>query len=560
MPKTHTSTKIGSRIGAIILGLFWTLFSSIFVGVGLWWANTSWQESRWEATPCQVIDFKVVAKKTGDPAFRPTTNYKYSWGSKEYESEMVLQSNKGTEDYEDIAEIEYLYKTGELDTCYVNPSDPEEASLIKQDSINVLGGIAFATFGFMFVLVGLGIIISGIKKKNSLSEEAPSETSKIYTLGGYTIAFIFFGAFALAGISILIEGIGEKITQDDSDEWVKVPATVIWNRVVSDSDNSYPEAFYRYKHNGITYRMNDKIGSELNSNNHRTIKLKAEEYPKGRKIECLVNLKEPWRSKLKQGGKGSWVVILFSLPFMLVGLCGLAALVFSIVYKKKIDLLGDKLDGSNSTFTLSKEKILHPKTSRILSIVGSMFIMLFWNGIVSVFLLEVITGHINGNPDMGLTLFIIPFVIIGFRFILKCIRSISALFAPTPIITVTPGYFIMGESTSITWQIPSGGLRMKDFDIKLIGSEEAEGDKSDSDREESPFYRKSILQKQTLQNSDKGHIKVTLPMEGIHPTWRSNNNAIRWKMIISVKIAFAPDSKEEYEVEVLSPELKAQYE
>ena len=43
----------------------------------------------------------------------------------------------------------------------------------------------------------------------------------------------------------------------------------------------------------------------------------------------------------------------------------------------------------------------------------SIVVALFWNGIVSIFLVQMISGWIEGKPDGCMTLFIIPFELVG---------------------------------------------------------------------------------------------------------------------------------------------------
>lgn len=55
----------------------------------------------------------------------------------------------------------------------------------------------------------------------------------------------------------------------------------------------------------------------------------------------------------------------------------------------------------------------HAGASPVLGCVGMLAVALFWNGIVSVFVWQVVTAVRNGQPDWCLTVFLIPFVLIG---------------------------------------------------------------------------------------------------------------------------------------------------
>ena len=55
--------------------------------------------------------------------------------------------------------------------------------------------------------------------------------------------------------------------------------------------------------------------------------------------------------------------------------------------------------------------VLKPKTSRIGMLIGITCMAVFWNGIVSVFVWQVIESWRSGHADWFLTLFMIPFVL-----------------------------------------------------------------------------------------------------------------------------------------------------
>ena len=47
-----------------------------------------------------------------------------------------------------------------------------------------------------------------------------------------------------------------------------------------------------------------------------------------------------------------------------------------------------------------------------------LFFTLFWNGIVSIFVYNVVKSYLDGRPEICLTIFLIPFVLIGLGLIL----------------------------------------------------------------------------------------------------------------------------------------------
>lgn len=552
------------RVAEKVFGIIWTLFSSVFVIAGLWMAWSSWQDRQWEEVPCEVSEFKIRVIKKNDKPFTPVSTYHYEWKGKEYKGSKVLQSEKATDEYKDLAKIEHLYNKKKLDVCYVNANNPEEASLEKDTSRGVLFGIAFATFGMMFVLIGLGIILYGGKKKRSLSEQVEEDTGLIQKIGSFTIGFIFCGAFALGGIAVLYSGFKHKLVQHDSEDWYESEATVIWSRVVENSDSdgsSYrPEVFYRYTYNGAAYRMNDEIGSGVSSSDYESEKKLADQYRKGNKITCLIDTKKPWESKLKQEAKVSWFLVLFSLPFLLVGFVGIGVLLYSLLGKKMGKGIGtSKLVNEKSrahtelNAPLVEEVVLKAKRSRLLVLGGALFLALFWNGIVSVFVSVVIGDYIKGSFDLFLTLFLIPFVLIGIILIGVAFYKFLGLFSPSINLTLAPGYIALGAKTRVKWEITSGAQRMQNLEVKLIGEEEATYKRGTSTvTDKARFFEKVILTKEKLHAREKGVSDLIIPTVGNIASWGTENNAIVWKIVVTGKVRSMPDVKDEYEVFVIT--------
>jgi hypothetical protein len=69
---------------------------------------------------------------------------------------------------------------------------------------------------------------------------------------------------------------------------------------------------------------------------------------------------------------------------------------------------------------------------------GLTLVALFWNGIVSVFLWQVVASWRQGQPNGCLTAFLIPFVLVGLGLIYAVGRQFLVLFNPRPHITLTP--------------------------------------------------------------------------------------------------------------------------
>ncbi|MCD4728355.1 MAG: hypothetical protein K8R46_11875, partial [Pirellulales bacterium] len=67
------------------------------------------------------------------------------------------------------------------------------------------------------------------------------------------------------------------------------------------------------------------------------------------------------------------------------------------------------------------------------ALLGILTFCVIWNGVVTVFVVIAVDGHLEGNPDWFLTLFTIPFVLVGFGAIVIFLRKllVAAGIGPT---------------------------------------------------------------------------------------------------------------------------------
>ena len=85
-------------------------------------------------------------------------------------------------------------------------------------------------------------------------------------------------------------------------------------------------------------------------------------------------------------------------------------------------------------------------------VLGLTLLALFWNGIVSVFVWQAVHSWRQGQPDGCLTVFLIPFVLVGLGLIFAVVRQFLVLFNPRLHITLMPG-----ELTRVGPPTSSGG-------------------------------------------------------------------------------------------------------
>jgi|GEM_PF-6761494 len=89
----------------IVFGTVWTLFSSVFVCVGLYAAWQSLFQSAWEKVPCVVERFEILADQKKNPVFEADLKFRYEWEGKSYSGTELRPGDKGESEYEKFSEV-----------------------------------------------------------------------------------------------------------------------------------------------------------------------------------------------------------------------------------------------------------------------------------------------------------------------------------------------------------------------------------------------------------------------------------------------------------------------
>jgi hypothetical protein len=175
-------------------------------------------------------------------------------------------------------------------------------------------------------------------------------------------------------------------------------------------------------------------------------------------------------------------------------------------------------------------------------------IALFWNGIVSVFLVQIYRTGKQVSPDGCAILFLIPFVLVGLLLVYATVRQLLILFNPRVHLTLNPGTLAVGGIAYLDWRLSGRGGGVRRLRILLEGREEAwyrSGKNTHTDR--NTFA--SVVVADTAQPSEipAGNARVDVPEETV-PSFKAYHNKIIWSLKVTCDIPGWPDSEDEYEV------------
>ena len=169
-----------------------------------------------------------------------------------------------------------------------------------------------------------------------------------------------------------------------------------------------------------------------------------------------------------------------------------------------------------------------------------LLVALFWNGIVSAFLLEVVKGFQKGRPEWFLTVFMIPFVLIGLALAGGAIHAFLGIFNPKPRIRINASAIPLGGVLRLEWMISGNVNRIGDLRIYLKGEEKATYRRGTNTRTDtSVFAELEIARLNDPRSMRAGRGELLIPPGAMHSA-ECGSNEIVWSLIVSGDIKYYP--------------------
>lgn len=562
-------------LGGKIVG---TLFLGVFLGAGLLFAGLLGHEivkaaatRFWTATPCTIVESGVSEEENrhNHHPYVAMVEYRYEWEGKTLHSPQVSRSRPAFGNYGKAAALVAQYPANGQATCYVNPKHPEEA-VLRHDSLLM---IPFMIIPLIFIALGAGGILFIWKARvGGMTEGATPKTTAALTgrRRGAGCLVGFFAIFFLAGSGFLygmflrpLYGVWQ------SRSWEEVPCVVESSRVQShrsDDGTTYSvDILYAYEFRGVPYKSSRYGFSDFSSSGRAAKQRIVRQYRPGRKTTCYVNPADPTQAVLYRGVTGEIWFVFLPLVFIAVGLGGMifavrkarrdrAAAESGAFAVTSSSTSGRASPGGAAAATASTPSagpvVLKPASTPLAGFLGSLAIALFWNGIVSVFLVKVIGDWRRGHPSWFETLFLVPFVLVGLGLIVLVVMMFLKLFNPRARLMVSSGAPRLGERLKLSWVFTGAVGRLREVDIALEAREEAtyrRGTTSHTDTER--FYRREIAKLTNRADLRAGQAEVVLPADSV-PSFDTGNNKIIWSLKVRGDIPHWPDVDDEFPLTV----------
>ena len=378
--------------------------------------------------------------------------------------------------------------------------------------------------------------------------------------------YLFLSLFAAAGLAFFVPFFGIPGARSVASlGWDEVPCRIVESSVgvhdSSEGDDTYSvDVVYEYERDGRTWRA-DRYSFFTGSSSGRSRKEEiVAGLPAGAPTTCWVDPADPATAVIERS-PFPWIFIgCFPLIFVAVGLGGIAGVALSgrrdrrearrrrdaaaggavvaahepVAAKAPAGLTEAGLDA----WAPPGPAVLEPAGSRLGRLFGLIAIAVFWNGIVGLFVWVLWR---DGELGMScVTLFLVPFVIVGLALLYSVPHQILAMWNPRPVIDLS-GPLHPGARVTMGWRFHGAASRLRKLAITVEGREEAtyrRGTTSTTDKR--TFFSATLVDSADPLRIRQGSVGFELPGDTMH-SFASAHNKVVWELKVAGDIRFWPD-------------------
>ena len=561
------SFNSGGR-GAIASRIGMTFFGLVFGSIGLFvmvMAVRSGLEGRarqtWIPVACEVDRVEVHST---DDGYRLGIGYRYIYDDTVYRSEKFGSGST----FDDVATRQHMLQTyaqGSQHTCYVDPVSPRNAVLHRgSGSIWII--IGPAAFCSIFVLIGYGMVLFSWLPKR---QRAATAFAKKSATSGASSARS--GKIAGALFSLLFIAIGVGVTnftfvkplklQQQAERWMAVDATVLDSNVREhrgDDSTTYSVYIaYEYEYRGRTWQ-GDRFRFTSGSSSGRSGKAQVvRQFPKGHRFQVFIDPEQPWESVVQ---RNAGTTLYFGLLPLIFSVAGFAILIVVLKGKtgtrrRRRRARKSKSFQSDTTDPSELETVFKPSSGHAGRILGVACFAVFWNGIVSVFVVDVVKEWLGGAKPVGTTLFMSIFVAVGIGLIVALVYNILRVFNPRIEIQSPPCILAPGVAEDIRFRIAGNVQRLRRLTVMLVGEEQATYTRgTDTRTDTESFFSALLFEDADSRINRKGSFCLSIPVDAMH-SFESAHNKIIWSLKVHGDVPKWPDVEETYTLNIVPKEL-----
>jgi hypothetical protein len=370
--------------------------------------------------------------------------------------------------------------------------------------------------------------------------------------GGRIAAFLFCAVFVVVGVALAIPVLVRPLTKVvAAQHWTGATCEIVSSslRTHSSSDGTTysVDVTYRYVVGTRVYTSNRyQFVSASTSGGARQAAIVARLRP-GSRTPCWVDPANPADAVIERGLTIESILMLLPLLFVAGGAAGM------YVVASGRGPFGRTTTASapyTQAARVSESTALRPKIGRGVTLAGLIVVALFWNGIVSVFLFDLLFTSKARVFNVFLALFLTPFVLIGIVLIVVAVTQALRLSNPRPTVTVSTPAVALGDQLGIDWTLDGRVAKLTRLTITLEGREEATYRRgTDTQTDTHLFAAIPIASQQGPDIAAIGSARVTIPAGTMH-SFQSAHNKIVWAIRVRGEVPKWPDSDDEFPIAV----------
>jgi len=185
---------------------------------------------------------------------------------------------------------------------------------------------------------------------------------------------------------------------------------------------------------------------------------------------------------------------------------------------------------------------------------GALLACLIWNGVVSVFVVVAIGGHLKGDPDWLGTIFILPFVAVGVGLIVFFVRQLLVTSGIGLTLVEISDHPLYPAKQYRLFLSQSGRLRMNSLEVLLVCEEKARYRQGTDTRTETRrVYQQEVFRRVGFEvrrgTPFEAQCEFQVPAGAMH-SFKSGHNEINWKLIVQGDVAAWPNYRRSFPVVV----------
>ena len=172
---------------------------------------------------------------------------------------------------------------------------------------------------------------------------------------------------------------------------------------------------------------------------------------------------------------------------------------------------------------------------------GTLAFALIWNGVVWWYAVNAILGHMAGQPDWFLTLFVVPFVLIGVGTIVFFLRQLLVATSIGPTLVEISDHPLHCGGQYRLFLSQSGRLKVNTMRISLTCEETATYRQGTNTRiEAQEVYRQELFDRQNFEIQSglpfETELDFSAPQRAMH-SFKAAHNEINWALVVEGDVA-----------------------